>query len=75
VESHKSFRDELDLPYTLLSDEDGSVRKLYDVPTDFLGLLPGRQTYIIGKDGTVKEVFNNQFSPEKHVEVALSSLN
>lgn len=56
VESHKSFCNELELPYELLADTDGSIRKLYDVPSDIFGLLPGRQTFVISKDGTVAEV-------------------
>ena len=50
------------------------VRKQYGVKKDLLGLLEGRETYVIGKDGTVKLVFNNQFAPEKHVEEALKAL-
>ena len=34
---------------------------MYGVPKDLLGLLEGRQTYVIGKDGTVKLVYNSQF--------------
>lgn len=59
VDSHKSFCDDLELPYTLLADGDGSVRELYDIPSDLFGLLPGRQTFVIGKDGTVLEVRNS----------------
>ena len=29
---------------------------MYGVPKDLLGLLEGRQTYVIAKDGTVKLV-------------------
>lgn len=73
-ESHKSFCDELDLPYTLLADEDGSVREQFGVKKDLLGLLPGRETYVIDPKGTILKVFNNQFSPEKHVEAAIQAL-
>jgi thioredoxin-dependent peroxiredoxin len=75
VDSHKSFCSDLDLPFTLLSDEGDAVRKAYGVPTDLLGLLPGRVTYVIGKDGVVKLVFNNQFAPEKHVKEAIAALS
>lgn len=51
------------------------VRSKYGVPKDLLGLLEGRQTYVIAKDGTVKLVFNSQFSPEKHPQEALAALN
>lgn len=70
-ESHKNFCDSLNLSYTLLADEDGSVRKQFGVKSDLFGLLPG---YVIAKNGTVLEVFNSQLSPEKHVEVASKAL-
>ena len=44
------------------------------VPKDFLGLLEGRQTYVIDKSGIVKAVYNNQFNPESHVDEALKAL-
>jgi peroxiredoxin Q/BCP len=51
------------------------VRKKYGVKKDLLGLLEGRETYVIGKDGTVKLVYNDQFAPEKHVDEALKALS
>ncbi|CAL8467480.1 g7018 [Coccomyxa elongata] len=74
VDSHIKFKGELDLPFQLLADEGNEVRKEYGVTKDLLGLLEGRQTYVIGKDGIVKLVFNNQFEPEKHVDEALKAL-
>src|SRR4028119_786281 len=41
VESHRSFAAKHDLPYTLLSDEERKLRKLYGVPNT-LGIFPGR---------------------------------
>ena len=38
---------------------------MYGVPKDLLGLLEGRQTYVIGKDGTVKLVYNSQFKARR----------
>ena len=43
----------------------GQVRQMYGVPKDLLGLLEGRQTYVIGKDGTVKLVYNSQFKARR----------
>jgi peroxiredoxin Q/BCP len=57
----------------LLSDEDGKLRKLYGVPST-LGVLPGRVTYVIDKEGIVRHIFNSQFNPEKHIEEALKAL-
>ena len=69
VESHRSFAREHGLPFTLLSDEGGKVRKLYDVPNTF-GLLPGRVTYVIDEKGVVRHVFSSQLGAKKHVEEA-----
>ncbi len=44
VESHVEFKSKLDLPFRLLADEGGEVRKSWGVPKDLLGLLEGRQT-------------------------------
>ncbi len=74
VKKHKSFAEKHRLPYTLLSDVDKTVRKAFGVPADFLGLLPGRVTYIIDKKGVVKHLFNSQFNAEKHVSEALEIL-
>ena len=73
VESHRSFAAKHDLPYTLLSDEEGKVRKLYGVPNT-LGIFPGRVTYVIDREGIVRHVFSSQLGAEKHVEEALITL-
>jgi peroxiredoxin Q/BCP len=73
LESHKSFATHHGLPFLLLSDEKGKVRKLYGVPS-ILGVIPGRVTYIIDKKGIVRHIFNSQFQPEKHIEEALKIL-
>src|SRR5258708_720273 len=48
--SHRAFSSRRRLPYRLLSDADGSVRRLYGVPRT-LGLIPGRVTYVIDRRG------------------------
>ncbi len=70
VESHKRFASKYKLPYHILSDKGGRVRKLYGVPST-LGIIPGRVTYIIDKQGYVRHIFSSQFNPRKHVEEAL----
>jgi len=73
VESHQSFASHHNLPFILLSDKDGKVRELYGVPST-LGILPGRVTYIIDKEGTVRHIFSSQFQPEKHIKEAIDVL-
>lgn len=73
VESHEAFANKYMLPFPLLSDKDSKVRELYGVPST-LGLIPGRVTYIIDKQGMVRHVFSSQFQAEKHIEEALNVL-
>jgi peroxiredoxin Q/BCP len=73
VESHKSFATHYGLPFILLSDEGNKVRKLYGVPSS-IGILPGRVTYIIDKQGVVRHIFNSQTQTQRHVEEAKNTL-
>ncbi len=70
IESHSKFALLNRLPFILLSDEGGKIRKLYGVPASF-GLLPGRVTYVIDKKGIVRHVFSSQVDAKKHIEEAL----
>ena len=72
--SHRDFRRQNRLPFTLLSDPEGEVREMFGVPQNFFGLLPGRTTYIIDPEGTIQHIFNSQLNPRKHVTVALDYL-
>jgi peroxiredoxin Q/BCP len=67
VESHRAFARKCALTFLLLSDKADKVRKLYGVPST-LGLIPGRVTYVIDKEGVVRHVFSSQFQPEKHAK-------
>lgn len=73
VDSHQQFASRYQLPFTLLSDSAGELRKLYGVPSTF-GLLPGRVTYVIDCQGIVRHVFSSQFAAAKHVSEALKAL-
>ncbi|KAF3792270.1 Peroxiredoxin Q [Nymphaea thermarum] len=69
-----AFAKKYRLPFTLLSDEGNKVRKEWGVPSDLFGTLPGRETYVLDRNGAVQLVYNNQFQPEKHVEETLKLL-
>lgn len=70
-DSHARFKEKYRLPFSLLSDNGGELRKLLGVPGDLFGLLPGRVTYVFNPKGRLVDVFKSQLSPEKHVEEAL----
>src|SRR5260221_12658749 len=65
TESHQQFASRHHLPFILLSDKKGVVRKLYGVSETF-GMLPGRVTYIIDKQVNVRHVFSVQFAQVRH---------
>ena len=70
VDSHAAFADHHKLPFTLLSDVGGKVRKLYGVPSA-LGFIPGRVTYVIDRDGAIRLVINSMLNIGGHVNDAL----
>jgi peroxiredoxin Q/BCP len=71
VESHVRFAERHGLPFTLLSDAGGTVRKRYGVPA-VLGVLPGRVSYVIDRQGVVRHVFNSMTHADRHVTEALA---
>lgn len=71
TESHQAFASNHRLPFTLLSDQDGSLRKAYGVPNT-LWFLPGRVSYVIDKGGIVRHVFNSQLAANRHVSETLT---
>ena len=70
VARHTAFAARHDLPFTLLSDQGGKVRKSYGVPSA-LGVLPGRVTYVIDRTGTVRHVFSSMTNIGQHIDDAL----
>jgi len=72
IQSHIRFKSKFNLPFILLSDNDKKLRKLFGVENDFL-IIPGRQTFVIDKNGFVIMVFNSM-SGTIHIEKALKAL-
>jgi peroxiredoxin Q/BCP len=73
VETHRQFATRNRLPFHLLSDGDGAVRAGYGVPRT-LGVIPGRVTYLIDRQGIVRHIVSSQFQPARHVAEALRVL-
>jgi len=70
TDKHAAFAGRHNLPFTLLSDRGGRVRKSYGVPS-VLGVIPGRVTYVIDRTGTVRHVFSSMTNIDQHVNDAL----
>ena len=73
VQSHEKFAVENFLEYVLLSDKGDTVRKQYGA-MGTLGLMPGRVTYVIDKEGVIRHIFSSQIQPKKHIDEALKTL-
>jgi len=74
ADSHSRFASECGVKFPLLSDRDGKARALYGVKSS-LGILPGRVTFVIDKQGIVRSVFSSQTNPKGHVSQALEVLS
>lgn len=74
VASHKSFQQRRRLPFQLLSDIDKTVAKQYGVKGSLLGLLPGRETFVIDQAGIIRYRFASQLQISPHIQSALEIL-
>lgn len=76
VESHKAFQSKEKLPFDLLSDPDNKVLKLFGVKEEDLGnmILSGRETFVVGKDGSIAYSFRDFMKGEDHSKEVLSFL-
>ena len=73
VKAHQKFADKYRLPFLLLSDENKKLRRLFGVPNDLLGLIPGRVTYVADENGVILMVFNSM-SGKIHIKKAYECL-
>jgi len=73
IQSHQKFAAQYRLPFILLSDSKKQLRKLFGVPNDLLGLIPGRVTYVLNEKGEVQLIFNNMSGPI-HIKKALACI-
>ncbi len=72
-QSHERFGKKYGLPFVLLSDTQNTVRKQFKIKNSLL-LLPGRETYVVDKTGTVIMVFNS-INASEHMKRALKALS
>jgi len=78
VDDLAAFAGKYDLPFSLLSDEDGAVAEAYDsygeknmFGNTFDGVF--RNTYVVAPDGTIERAYEG-VSPDGHAEEILADL-
>lgn len=75
VESKQAFAKDLGLDFSILADEGDAVRKAFKVPKAAFGLLPGRVTYVLDKNGVCVSVYDNLGDAKSHVGAATKALD
>jgi peroxiredoxin Q/BCP len=70
ISSHEKFVQRYKLPFILLSDSDKKIRTLFGVKPNLFGLLPGRVTYVVDKNGIIQLVFDSLVATN-HIPKAL----
>lgn len=73
IASHEKFVQQYQLPFILLSDNDKKIRKLFGVKPGLLGLIPGRVTYVVDKNGIIQFVFDSMNATD-HIPKALETI-
>jgi peroxiredoxin Q/BCP len=71
--SHTKFINKYNLPFIFLSDKNKKATKIFDVKSSFLGVIPGRETFIFDKIGILKMRYNNMNSSQ-HTTEAIKKL-
>ena len=72
--SHARFAKRYNLPFTLLADTKGKVRRTFGVKSTMLGILPGRETYVFNAQGELIKKFK-ALAADPHIRGALKQLN
>lgn len=74
VASKQKFAQELGLTFSILADDNDTVRKAFNVPKAAFGLLPGRVTYVLDKNGVCQKVYNELADAASHAQMAKDTL-
>ena len=70
ADSHKAFIDKHKLPFPLVVDTDGSVARAFRVP--MRGSYAARQSFLVGKDGKIKQVWL-EVDPKEHAATVIAA--
>ncbi|WP_338408749.1 peroxiredoxin [uncultured Flavobacterium sp.] len=73
VNSHQKFVSQHKLPFILLSDNDKKIRTLFGVKPNLFGLLAGRVTYVVDKNGIIQLIFDSMLATN-HIPRALEMI-
>ena len=72
-ETHARFREAHGLPFPLAADVDKAIAKLYGVKRRW-GVPIKRVTFLIDKQGVIREVFHHELAIGRHRDEVLEGL-
>ena len=73
IASHEKFVKQYKLPFILLSDNDKKIRNLFGVKPNLFGLIPGRVTYVVDRNGIIQLIFDSLVATN-HISTALEKI-
>lgn len=71
--SHSKFVAQYNLPFIFLSDSEKEARKAFGVKSSFLGMIPGRETFVFDKKGILRMRYNS-LNAAHHTTKAIEAL-
>lgn len=71
---HAAFAEQYQLPFPLISDQDGAMARAYDVLRWGGWLLTKRVTFVIDRGGVIRHITRAELSMETHIEEAIAAL-
>ncbi len=71
METKQQFVQKNRLPFTLVTDAEGKVAPLYGIGRGFFGLVQGRVTFVIDREGIIRRRFESNVNMGAHVVEAL----
>ncbi|MBX9736734.1 MAG: peroxiredoxin [Phycisphaerales bacterium] len=72
-QSHEGFASKHRLPFPIVSDKGGHLRKLLGVPKQWF-VLPGRVTYVVDPTGVVRGMFTAWINVQQHIKNAMQTI-
>ncbi|KAI0035198.1 peroxiredoxin Q [Vararia minispora EC-137] len=70
----KKWTDNNKINYPVLSDEKGDARKAFQCGKGLMGLSEGRLSFIIDKEGVIRDVMDSVLNYNGHVKFALQAI-
>jgi len=73
--SHQNFKNNYNLPFKLLCDENSKLKKQLKLPKDFFGMSPPRITFLINNKNGILLIHRSSLNMKSHINVVLKFLN